>query len=46
MTFIIRNLKIRIGDVFKTGEVNQSDPLSIGSSKQVIIDHCSLLMGD
>lgn len=39
---IIRNLKIRIGDVFKTGEVNQSDPLSIGSSKQVIIDHCSL----
>ena len=39
---IIRNIRIRIGDVFADNEVNQSDPLSIGSSKQVIIDHCTL----
>ena len=39
---IIRNIRIRIGDVFADNEVNQSDPLSIGSSKNVVIDHCTL----
>ena len=39
---IIRNLKIRIGDVFEDNQLNQSDPLSIGASKNVIIDHCTL----
>lgn len=39
---IIRNIRIRIGDVFEDNAVEQSDPLSIGSSKQVVVDHCTL----
>lgn len=39
---IIRNLRIRIGDVFEDGALNQSDPMSIGSSKQVVVDHCTM----
>lgn len=38
---IIRNIKIRIGDVVADGEFIQSDPLSVSASKQVIIDHCT-----
>lgn len=38
---IIRNIRIRIGDVFGDNEVNQSDPMSIGGSKQVVVDHCT-----
>lgn len=39
---IIRHIKIRIGDVKADNELYQSDPLSIGNSTNVIIDHCSL----
>lgn len=39
---IIRNIKIRIGDVLPDGEVYQSDPMSIGNSRRVIVDHCSM----
>lgn len=38
---IIRNIKIRIGDVYPDNEYYQSDPMSIGSSKRVVVDHCT-----
>lgn len=39
---IVRNIKIRIGDTFETNARNQSDPLSIGNSKRVVVDHCTM----
>lgn len=39
---IVRNIKIRIGDVFETGAYNQSDPMSVGTAKRVVVDHCSM----
>lgn len=39
---IIRNIKIRIGDVLADNELYQSDPLGIGGSRQVVVDHCTL----
>lgn len=39
---IVRNIKIRIGDVMADNELYQADPLSIGASRQVIVDHCTL----
>lgn len=40
---IIRNIKIRIGNVKKYGDTYQSDPLSVsGANKRVVLDHLSL----
>ena len=39
---IIRHLRIRIGDTEQDNILYQSDPLSIGNSKNVIVDHCSM----
>ena len=40
---IIRNIKIRIGNVRKAGDTYQSDPLSVsGSNKRVVLDHLSM----
>lgn len=39
---IVRNLRARPGDILGDGETYQSDPMSISSSQNVIIDHCSL----
>lgn len=38
---IIRNIKIRIGGVLPDNEYYQSDPMSIGASKRVVVDHCT-----
>ncbi len=43
---IIRNIKIRIGNVRKHGDTYQADPLSVsGSNKRVVLDHLSLNWG-
>lgn len=40
---IIRNLKIRIGNVRKAGDTYQSDPMSVsGTNKRVVLDHISM----
>ncbi len=38
---IIRNIRIRIGDVQKDGLYNQTDPMSVGSTTNLIVDHCT-----
>lgn len=43
---IIRNIKIRIGNIKKAGDTYQSDPLSAsGTNKRVVLDHLSLNWG-
>lgn len=39
---IIRNIKIRCGDVLPDGTYNQSDPMSVTNAKNLVVDHCSL----
>ena len=40
---IVRNIKIRIGNVRKAGDTYQSDPMSVtGSNKRVVLDHISM----
>lgn len=40
---IVRNIKIRIGNVRKAGDTYQSDPLSVsGSNKRVVLDHLTM----
>ncbi len=38
---IIRNIRIRIGDVLEDGIYNQTDPMSIGSTNNLVVDHCT-----
>ncbi len=38
---IIRNIRIRIGDVQEDGLYNQTDPMSISSTTNLIVDHCT-----
>ncbi len=38
---IIRNIRIRIGDVQKDGLFNQTDPMSVSATSNLIIDHCT-----
>ena len=42
---IIRHLRIRPGDVRQEGRLYEADPMSIGNSKNIIIDHCSMQWG-
>lgn len=39
---IMRNIKIRIGDVQPDNHYYQSDPMSIGNSRNVVVDHCTM----
>lgn len=39
---VIRHLRIRIGDTYDDGEVYQEDPMSIGNSRNVVVDHCTM----
>ena len=38
---IIRNIRIRIGDVQEDGLYNQTDPMSVSSTTNLIVDHCT-----
>ncbi len=38
---IVRNLRLRIGDVLADGIRNQTDPMSVSNVKNTIVDHCT-----
>lgn len=42
---VIRNIRVRIGDVRADGETYIADPLYIKASKRIIVDHCSMQWG-
>ena len=39
---VIRHLRLRIGGTKPDGDVYQEDPMSIGNSHDVVVDHCTM----